>query len=58
MSNQFVSLIIAVCVLIGLWIAVDYFSPHPLVTTLCKIALFVIALILVVTRVLPMVGIG
>ncbi len=57
MANQFVQLIIIICVLIAAYFVVERFSPDPLITKLCQIAIFVIALIVIVLKVLPLVGI-
>lgn len=58
MANQFVQVIIIICLLMGAYFVVERFSPDPLVTKLCQIAIFVIAMIVVVTKILPLVGIG
>ncbi len=58
MANQFVQLIIIACVLIAAWFVIERFSPDPLITKLCQIAIFVIALIVIVMKVLPLVGIS
>ena len=55
--NEFVRLIVTVAILLAACIIADHFSPHPLLTQLVKIALFVIALIVVVSMVLPMAGV-
>ena len=53
-----VTLIIAVCILIVAWFVVERFSPDPLVTKICQIVLFIIALLLVVQKVLPLAGVS
>lgn len=55
--NEFIKLIIVVAILLAAWLITDYFSPHPLLTQLVKIAIFVIALIVVVSLVLPLAGV-
>ncbi len=53
-----VTLIIAVCILIVAWFVVERFSPDPLITKICQIIIFVIALLLIVQKLLPMVGVS
>ena len=56
--STLVTLIIAVCILIVAWFVVERFSPDPLITKICQIIIFVIALLLVVQKLLPMVGVS
>ena len=56
--SALVSLIVTVCILLIAWFVIERFSPDPLVTKIAQIIIFVIALILVVTKLLPMVGIS
>lgn len=56
--SPIVQLVIIVCVLIAAWFVIERFSPDPLVTKLCQIGIFILALIVVVTKVLPMVGVS
>jgi hypothetical protein len=58
MNNPWVQLIIIVCVLIAAWFVVERFSPDPLVTKLRQILIFVLALIVIVTKLLPLVGVS
>jgi len=55
--SALVSLIIALCVLIIAWLIVARFSPDPLITKIAQIIIFVIALLLVIQKLLPMVGV-
>ena len=56
--STLVTLIIAICILIVAWLVVERFSPDPLITTICKIIIFIIALYVVVQKVLPMAGVS
>jgi hypothetical protein len=58
MINAFVEIIIAVAILIVAWLVVERFSPDGLITKICQIIIFVIALLLVLTKLLPMVGVS
>jgi hypothetical protein len=55
---SFVNIIIAVAVLIIAWMIIDRFSPDPLITKICQIAIFVIALLLILKLVLPLAGVS
>jgi hypothetical protein len=55
---SFVNIIIAVAVLIVAWMIIDRFSPDPLITKICQIAIFVIALLLILKLVLPLAGVS
>ena len=57
MISTFMSLIIAVAILIIAWFVCERFSPDPLITKIVQVILFVIALYLVVTKLLPLVGV-
>ncbi len=56
--SALISLIVAICILIVAWLCVERFSPDPLITKICQIIIFIIALYLVVQKVLPMVGVS
>ncbi len=56
MANQFFALIIIVALLIGAWFVVERFSPDPLITKLCQIALFIVAIWVVIAKLLPLAG--
>jgi len=58
MASGLISLIIIVCVLIVAWLVIERFSPDPLVTKIAKIVIFVIALIVILTKLLPMAGVS
>jgi len=53
-----VQLIIAIAVLLIAWFIVARFSPDPLITKIAQIAIFVIALLIVIRMVLPMAGLS
>jgi branched-subunit amino acid ABC-type transport system permease component len=56
--STLVTLIIAVCILIVAWFVIERFSPDPLITKICQIIIFVIALLLIVQKLLAMVGVS
>jgi hypothetical protein len=55
---SFINIIIAVAVLIVAWMVIERFSPDPLITKICQIAIFVIALLMVLKLVLPLAGVS
>jgi hypothetical protein len=55
---SFINIIIAVAVLIVAWMIIERFSPDPLITKICQIAIFVIALLMVLKLVLPLAGVS
>jgi hypothetical protein len=57
MTGALIQLIVAIAVLIICWIVIERFSPDPTITFICKIVIFVIALILCLKLLLPMVGV-
>lgn len=56
--SALVTLLVAVCILIIAWFIVERFSPDPLVTKICQIIIFIVALLLIVQMLLPMVGVS
>lgn len=56
--DALIKLVIIVAILIALWFVVERFSPDPLITKLCQIALFICALLVAVKMLLPMVGVS
>ena len=58
MASGLISLIVVVAVLIIAWIVVARFSPDPLITKIAQIVIFVIALIVILTKLLPMAGVS
>jgi hypothetical protein len=52
------NLIIAVAVLIIAWMIIERFSPDPLITKICQIGIFVVALLLVLKLLLPLAGVS
>ncbi len=57
MIATLLSLIIALAILIVIWLVAERFSPDPLITKIVQVILFVVALYLVISKLLPMVGI-
>lgn len=57
-SQVIFQLIVGLVILLACWFIAERFSPDPLITKLVQLALFLVALYLVVTKVLPLVGIG
>lgn len=58
MTHSLFALIVVVALLIAAWFVVERFSPDPLVTKLCQIGIFLVALYVVIMKLLPMAGIG
>lgn len=54
--NEFLTLILIVALLIAAWFIVERFSPDPLITKLCQIAIFIAALYVIVKHVWPLVA--
>ncbi len=50
---MWLELILYVAIAVACWVLLDYFSPHPALTTIGKIAVFVV----LVFKVLPLLGI-
>jgi hypothetical protein len=55
--SSLVGVIIAICILIVAWLVVQRFSPDPLITKICQIIIFVIALVIVIEKILPLAGV-
>jgi hypothetical protein len=51
-------LILAVAVLLIAWVLVERFSPDATIAYICKIVIFVFALILILKLLLPLIGVG
>jgi len=58
MSHQLIQLVVAVAILLIAWWCVERFSPDPLITKICQVIIFVLALAVIVTKILPMVGVS
>lgn len=54
MASALFSVVILVAVLIAAWFVVERFSPDPLLTKLCQLVIFVLAVGLVLFKLLPM----
>lgn len=50
-------LIVIVAVLIIIWLLVERFSPDPIITKICQVVIFLVALFVIVKRILPLAGI-
>jgi len=55
MTNTLIQLVVVVAVLLCLWFVVERFSPDPLITKICQIILFIVALLYAVKVLLPLV---
>lgn len=53
MASSLISFVLIVAVLT--WLVVERFSPDPLLTKLCQLAIFVLAIVLVITKLLPLI---
>lgn len=58
MTGALVKLLVAVAVLIIAWFINDRFSPDPLITKIVQIIIFIAAIILVLTVLLPLAGLN
>lgn len=58
MVGTLLNLIIVLAVLIVAWLIIARFSPDPLITKICQIVIFVIALVVVLKMVLPLAGVN
>ena len=58
MIGSLLNLIIVLAILIVAWLIIARFSPDPLITKICQIILFVIALVVVIKMVLPLAGVS
>lgn len=57
MIEALVHLIVAIAVLIIAWFVVERFSPDPLISKICQVIIFCIALLVILTMLLPLVGV-
>jgi hypothetical protein len=57
MIDTLLNLIIILAVLIVAWFIIVRFSPDPLITKVCQIIIFVIALVVIVKMLLPLAGV-
>lgn len=58
MITLVVKLLIGIAVLIIAWLVVQRFSPDPLITKIMQIVIFVIAMVLILTMLLPLAGVN
>ena len=60
--HSLVAMLIPLLVILGvcliLWFVVERFSPDPLISQICKIIIFLVAIVAVLTKLLPMLGFG
>lgn len=54
--NALVPIIIVVVVALIIWYAVERFSPDPFITKIVKIIVFAVVLIVLLTKLVPMLG--
>jgi hypothetical protein len=53
-----VPIIIIVGVAIIIWIVAERFSPDPLITKIVQIVLFIVVLVILLTKLFPLLGVG
>ncbi len=58
MTHSLFQVIVIICVLLIAWWCLQRFSPDPLVTKIGQVIIFLVALFLIITKLLPMVGIS
>lgn len=51
-----VPVIIIIAVALILWYVVERFAPDPLIKKICQIVIFVVVLVVMLTKLLPMIG--
>jgi hypothetical protein len=56
--EQLIQLLIILAVLLIAWYIIARFSPDPMITKICQIVIFVIALIVILRMLLPLAGVG
>lgn len=56
MIEALIQLLIILAVLIVAWFIIVRFSPDPLITKICQIIIFVIALVVILKMLLPIAG--
>jgi len=56
--SALITVLIAVGILLVVWFVVERFSPDPLITKIAQIAIFIIALVLIISKLLPLVGVS
>lgn len=52
----FVPVIIIIAVALILWYVIERFSPDPLVTKICQIVIFVVVLVVILTKLFPLIA--
>jgi len=57
MTSQLVQLLIIVGALIVIWVLTENFSPHPALTMIVKVILFIAFIVVVLTKLLPFMGV-
>lgn len=60
--HMLVGLLIPLIVTIGIaliiWVVAERFSPDPLITKIVQIVLFIVVLVVIIAKLLPMLGMG
>ena len=58
MTHALLMIIFAIAVLLIAWLVIARFSPDPLLTQICQIIIFLLALYLIITKILPLAGLS
>ena len=58
LTGILVPLIIVILIALIIWWVTERFSPDPLITKIVQVVIFVLVLIFLITRLLPMLGAG
>lgn len=57
-----IGLLVPIIVIIGvaliIWYVAERFSPDPLITKIVQIVLFIVVLIVIITKLFPLLGLG
>ena len=58
LTTILVPLIVTIGVALIIWYVAERFSPDPLITKIVQIVLFIVVLVVLLTKLFPMLGIG
>ena len=60
--HSLVAMLVPIIVIVGvaiiIWIVAERFSPDPLITKIVQIVLFIVVLVVLLTKLFPMLGVG
>ena len=60
--HMLVSVLVPIIIIVGvaiiIWIVAERFSPDPLITKIVQIVLFIVVLVILLTKLFPLLGVG